>query len=62
VVCHDRHRATGADHPEWKKDVFDRVWLITHQDSAAVLIELPQKMLPGDTSFCCSGFREKAAI
>jgi len=35
---------------KWKKDVFDRVWLITYQDSAAVLNELPQQLIPGDTS------------
>ncbi len=38
----------GGD--KWKKNVFDRVWLITYQDSGAVLNELPQQLLPGDTA------------
>jgi hypothetical protein len=34
---------------KWKKDVFDRVWLITFRDSVSVLNELPQQLLPRDT-------------
>jgi hypothetical protein len=34
---------------KWKKDAFDRVWIITFQDSSVVLSNLPQQLLPGDT-------------
>ena len=33
---------------KWHKNVFDRVWLITFQDSTAVLSDLPQHVLTGD--------------
>ena len=35
---------SGGD--KWKKNVFDRAWLITFQDSTAILSELPQPSPP----------------
>lgn len=34
---------------KWKKNVFDRFWLLTFQNSTATLNDLPQQLLPGDT-------------
>jgi phosphohistidine phosphatase SixA len=44
-------KALGAtDAPaKWKPEVFDRVWEITFKDGKAVLQDLPQKALPGDS-------------
>ena len=33
----------------WKGSVYDRVWVITYEDHRAVLADLPQKLLPGDS-------------
>lgn len=33
---------------KWRKNVFDRIWLITFRDSTAGLSDLPQQLLPGD--------------
>jgi len=33
----------------WKEDVFDRAWIIRFTDKKAKLIEIPQKLLPGDS-------------
>lgn len=34
----------------WKGSIYDRVWVITYQDHHAVLADLPQKLLPGDSA------------
>jgi hypothetical protein len=34
----------------WKGSVYDRVWVITYEDHHAVLDDLPQKLLPGDSA------------
>ena len=34
----------------WKSSVYDRVWVITYEDHHAVLADLPQKLLPGDST------------
>ena len=34
----------------WKGSVYDRVWLITYTDHRAVLTNLPQNLLPGDST------------
>ena len=34
----------------WKSSVYDRVWVITYEDHHAVLADLPQKLLPGDSA------------
>ncbi len=36
--------------PAWKKHVFDRVWVITWPHGRAQLTDLPQHLLPGDTT------------
>lgn len=33
----------------WKASDFDRLWLITFRDGKAVLANLPQRLLPGDS-------------
>ena len=40
---------------KWKKNVFDRFWLITFQNSTATLSNLPQQLLPGDTAVVMPG-------
>jgi len=34
----------------WNGSVYDRVWVITYEDHSAVLADLPQKLLPGDSA------------
>ena len=34
----------------WKRSVYDRVWVITYAKQRAVLAELPQNLLPGDST------------
>jgi hypothetical protein len=34
----------------WKGSIYDRVWVITYPDHHAVLADLPQKLLPGDSA------------
>ena len=34
----------------WKGSIYDRVWVITYQDHHAVLADLPQRLLPGDSA------------
>ncbi|MCX6921647.1 MAG: hypothetical protein NT154_00275 [Verrucomicrobia bacterium] len=34
----------------WKDDVYDRLWVITYKDHRALLTDLPQKLLPGDSA------------
>jgi hypothetical protein len=34
----------------WKGSVYDRVWVITYADHRAVLANLPQHLLPGDST------------
>ena len=34
----------------WKGSVYDRVWVITYADHRAVLANLPQNLLPGDST------------
>jgi hypothetical protein len=34
----------------WKSSVYDRVWVITYEDHRAVLADLPQHLLPGDST------------
>lgn len=34
----------------WKGSVYDRVWVITYEDHHAVLADLPQKLLSGDST------------
>jgi len=33
----------------WKGSVYDRVWVITYTDHRAVLADLPQNLVPGDS-------------
>jgi hypothetical protein len=33
----------------WKGSVYDRVWVVTYDDHHAVLADLPQNVLPGDS-------------
>ena len=33
----------------WKGSVYDRVWIVTYQDHRALLADLPQHLLPGDS-------------
>jgi len=33
----------------WKDSVYDRVWVITYEGNRAVLTDLPQHLLPGDS-------------
>jgi hypothetical protein len=34
----------------WKSSVYDRIWIITYKDHRAILADLPQKLLPGDSA------------
>ena len=34
----------------WNGSVYDRIWVITYEDHDAVLADLPQKLLPGDSA------------
>jgi hypothetical protein len=34
----------------WKGSVYDRVWVITYEDHRVVLVNLPQNLLPGDST------------
>ncbi len=34
----------------WKGSVYDRVWIVTYKDRNAVLVDLPQHLLPGDST------------
>ena len=34
----------------WKASVYDRVWIVTYKGSKAVLSDLPQHLLPGDST------------
>jgi hypothetical protein len=34
----------------WKGSVYDRVWVITYADHRAILANLPQNLLPGDST------------
>jgi len=34
----------------WKSSVYDRVWVITNEDHHVVLADLPQNLLPGDST------------
>jgi hypothetical protein len=34
----------------WKGSVYDRVWVITYTEHRAVLANLPQNLLPGDST------------
>jgi hypothetical protein len=34
----------------WKSSVYDRVWVITYDNHHAVLADLPQHLLPGDST------------
>ena len=44
-------RALGVQHaPNWNGDMFDRVWIITYEGEHALLQNLPQHLLPGDSS------------
>jgi hypothetical protein len=36
--------------PAWKDKVFDRLWIITPASSSATLREVPQRLLPGDST------------
>lgn len=36
--------------PVWDSNTFDRVWVITYEGSTAVLRDLPQNLLPGDST------------
>jgi hypothetical protein len=57
VVCwvHDSlpelAAALGVKSPpsHWKGTVYDRVWIITWRGNKAILKELPQRLLPGDS-------------
>jgi hypothetical protein len=33
----------------WPADVFDRVWIITYKDGLASLVNMPQRLLFGDS-------------
>ena len=33
----------------WKGSVYDRVWVITYENQRAILADLPQNLLPGDS-------------
>jgi len=57
VICWTHHNiaelaeALGVKNPPppWKDAVFDRLWLITFGKSGAVLRDLPQRLLAGDS-------------
>lgn len=34
----------------WKGSVYDRAWIVTYNDRSAVLSDLPQNLLPGDST------------
>jgi hypothetical protein len=34
----------------WKESVYDRVWIITYQGDRAIMKDLPQNVLPGDST------------
>ena len=34
----------------WEGSVYDRVWIVTYNDRNAVLADLPQHLLPGDST------------
>lgn len=36
--------------PDWSREVFDRIWVITFKDGKANLRNLPQKLMYGDSS------------
>jgi hypothetical protein len=44
-------RALGVKHPpDWGGHTFDRVWVITYEGDRAVMQNLPQQLLAGDSS------------
>jgi hypothetical protein len=54
IVCciHDYLPALAVK-PEparWQGSVYVRVWIIAYEDRRAVLADLPQKLLPGDST------------
>ena len=58
VVCwiHDNLPALAAalgvkpEPARWKETVFDRVWVITFQRDSTIMKNLPQNLLPGDST------------
>ena len=36
--------------PIWDSNTFDRAWVITYEGNTAVLRDLPQNLLPGDST------------
>ena len=57
IICWEHHvipefaKSLGVHHPpaKWHGDVFDIFWIITYPDGKAVLTQLPERALPGDT-------------
>ena len=37
-----------ANAPSWSEAVYDRIWIIEYSGARAALIDLPQRLLPGD--------------
>lgn len=57
VICwvHDfipalAHELGVAHPPNWRGNVFDRAWVVTYDGERAVLRDLPQHLLPGDSA------------
>jgi broad specificity phosphatase PhoE len=36
--------------PEWTEDLYDRVWRIEYKDGSVLFANLPQQLLPGDST------------
>ncbi len=45
-------KALGIKHKpnQWKDSVYDRIWLITYKGKKVSLSNLPQHLLPGDST------------
>jgi hypothetical protein len=43
-------QALKPEPARWKGSVYDRVWVITYTEHRAVLANLPQNLLPGDST------------
>ena len=57
LICWDHeyiHRLAAAlgvypEPPKWQENVFDRVWIITYRGGQASLVNMPQRLLFGDS-------------